>query len=139
MSRAELSKLSGIPYSTIAEIENNEQKTSTKLHKIAAHLRARIEWLETGELPVEPVAGVREDPPRPAVTKLKIHDVYCSPDGALVGAEWDKIEGDEYRQLALDFIQGLVTAQKNAARRPGKVLPTRAKPLKSKDRRVSYD
>lgn len=133
MSRGELVKLSGIPYSTLAEIENNEQRTSTKLHKIAASLKARIEWLESGQGPVVLVEGVREQSYAEAALK-KYHDVPVSPEGAEIGAEWDKIEGDEYRQLARDFIYGLVTAQKNAARRPGKILTTSGKSLKTKDR-----
>lgn len=124
MSRGELAKLTGIPYSTLAEIENNEQKSSTKLHKIAAGLGARIEWLETAEEPIDTKApSARKSSGLPiAMERHTRHEILVSREGAEIGAEWDKIEGDAYKQLAKDFIYGLVTAQKSAARRPGKVL-----------------
>lgn len=49
MSRNELAALSGIPYPTLAGIENGDQDSSTKLHAIATALRVSVKWLETGK------------------------------------------------------------------------------------------
>jgi transcriptional regulator with XRE-family HTH domain len=136
--RGAFAKLVGIPYSTLAEIENGKQKTSTKLHKIAAQLGVNIEWLETGQGPIEADpntaahTGVRAPPSSYGVEKHTRHEILVSREGAALGAEWDKIEGDEYRQLAHDFVYGLVAAQKRAARRPGTRLTTLEKPLVQK-------
>lgn len=53
VSRAALSRASGIPYSTIAEIENERQKSSTQLHDLANAFprKLRVEWLATGDGP----------------------------------------------------------------------------------------
>lgn len=48
MSRPKLAKASGVPYPTLAGIENDDQGSSTRLHAIAKALRARVEYLETG-------------------------------------------------------------------------------------------
>jgi transcriptional regulator with XRE-family HTH domain len=53
MSRPDLASASGIPYPTLAGIENTDQGSSTKLHAIAKALRVRVEWLETGKGPRE--------------------------------------------------------------------------------------
>jgi transcriptional regulator with XRE-family HTH domain len=134
LTQGELGKLSGLGTATISGLELGTQQGTTKLHKIAEQLKCRIEWLETGELPIEPAMGVRDEPPPPPINKLKIHDVHCSPDGALVGAEWDKIEGDEYRQLAHDFIFGLVAAQARANKLPKATLTPEREVAKNKPR-----
>tara|TARA_R100001230_G_C5685778_1_gene194889 strand:+ start:837 stop:1538 length:702 start_codon:yes stop_codon:yes gene_type:complete len=55
MSRTQLSKLSKVGYSTIAELENGGMRTSTKLHMLATHLGVTVEWLATGSGPARPV------------------------------------------------------------------------------------
>lgn len=134
LERKEFAKLVDIPYSTIAEIENGKQKSSTKLHRIASVLGVRVEWLETGAGPIEPTGGAQE--PAPIVTERHTrHDILVSRDGAELGAEWDKIEGDEYKKLARDFVYGLVSAQKRETHRPGARLTNRAKGPRTRDRR----
>jgi len=49
MTRNDLVKASGVPYPTLAGIENSDQGSSTRLHALAKALRVRIEWLETGK------------------------------------------------------------------------------------------
>jgi transcriptional regulator with XRE-family HTH domain len=56
VSRPQLAKLAGIPYPTLAGIENDDQSGSTRLHAIAKALRVNVEWLETGNGPKEPVS-----------------------------------------------------------------------------------
>lgn len=53
MSRPELVKRSGIPYSTLADIENERQKSSTALHIIAKVLQTTPEWLSDEAGPEE--------------------------------------------------------------------------------------
>jgi hypothetical protein len=133
-SQTEIAKRLEIDANYISRILSLPSKKGHK--RISGDYAREIEpklGVPRGFLDGEAVTGVREESPPAPINRLKIHDVYCSRDGALVGAEWDKIEGDEYRQLAKDFIYGLVTAQKNAARRPGKVLTTRPRGPKTKD------
>lgn len=49
LSRRKLSEMTGIPYPTLAGIENGDQESSTQLHHIAKKLVVRIDWLETGK------------------------------------------------------------------------------------------
>lgn len=58
ISRPELSKRTGIGYSTIAELERGGMQTSTKLWAIAEALRVSLRWLETGRGPKAPSAPV---------------------------------------------------------------------------------
>lgn len=51
IKRPELAKRAGIPYPTLAGIENGDQTTSTKIHAIAEALGVKPRWLETGEGP----------------------------------------------------------------------------------------
>src|SRR4051812_37064277 len=81
ISRGELAKDSGLAYSTLADIENGLQNSSTKLHKVAKRLNVRIEYLESGAPPIQETGGVREPGLERPIDKLKIHDVHCSRDG----------------------------------------------------------
>lgn len=49
ISRTELSRLTGVGYSTIAELENGGMQTSTKLRVMAEALKVSLRWLETGK------------------------------------------------------------------------------------------
>lgn len=51
MPRPELARLTGIPYPTLAGLENGDQKDSTKLHVIADVLKVNVRWLQTGKPP----------------------------------------------------------------------------------------
>lgn len=70
MTRPQLAKLSKVPYSTLAEIENNEQKTTTKITQIAGALRLNPHYLATDkgnpeDLTATPADGERLDWPIP--------------------------------------------------------------------------
>jgi phage repressor protein C with HTH and peptisase S24 domain len=71
MTRNDLVKASGVPYPTLAGIENSDQESSTRLHALARALKVRVEWLESGkgqpEIPSSPesvdwadIKGVRQ-------------------------------------------------------------------------------
>lgn len=128
-TQGQLGKASGLGTATISGLELGTQVGTTKLHKIAEALRCRVQWLETGSLPIEEVPGVREPPP---LARQTVHGIFITRDGAEIGAEWDKIEGDEYKQLARDFIYGIVAAQKRAARLTSHPLTTRRKSPRNK-------
>lgn len=49
IDRKQLSAMTKIGYSTLAELERGGMKTSTKLHTIAAALGVSVQWLATGK------------------------------------------------------------------------------------------
>ena len=49
LSRPQLSERSGVPYPTLAGLENGDQKESTKLHALATALGVSVQWLATGK------------------------------------------------------------------------------------------
>lgn len=51
LGRRELAAQVGMSYATLAGIENGDQGTSTRLHKLASALGVSPEWLETGAAP----------------------------------------------------------------------------------------
>lgn len=53
VSRAELARFAGIAASTLSDLELGLSKSTTALHKIAARLGLRPEWIETGKGPKE--------------------------------------------------------------------------------------
>jgi phage repressor protein C with HTH and peptisase S24 domain len=53
VSRRALAEAVGIGYSTLADVENGYSNSTTALHRIAKRLKVRIEWLESGKLPME--------------------------------------------------------------------------------------
>ena len=48
IDRTQLSKLTGVGYTTISELERGGMRTTTKLRLIANALGVSLEWLETG-------------------------------------------------------------------------------------------
>lgn len=56
ISRTDLSKKTGIGYSTLAELENGRMQSSTRLHVIADALGVLASYLETGKEPKRPTA-----------------------------------------------------------------------------------
>lgn len=62
VSRKELAAAAGIAYSTLADVENGLSASTTALHRIAKHLKVRVEWLETGKGAMAHSQSVRLDP-----------------------------------------------------------------------------
>lgn len=56
ISRTDLSKKTGIGYSTLAELENGRMQSSTRLHVIADALGVLASYLETGKEPKRPTS-----------------------------------------------------------------------------------
>lgn len=137
LTQGELGKRSGLGTATISGLELGTQHSTTKLHRVADELRCRIEWLESGVLPMLAVEGVREA----ELFKYTAHnarlDVSIGREARELGAEWEKIEGEFERTFLRDFIYGLVSAQKRGAKTKGKELTTSAKGPKNRHVRHS--
>lgn len=126
MTQGQVAKGAGLGTATISDMENGRQHETTKPHLIAQVLGVSVEWLTGGRGEMLLGNAVRDERP-PYIASHSVHGVIVSREGAEVGAEWDKIEGDEYKQLARDFIYGLVAAQKRASK-----LTSGVKTLKNK-------
>lgn len=61
ISRAELARFAGIAATTLSDLELGLSKSTTALHKIAARLSLRTEWLETGKGPKAKEETAAED------------------------------------------------------------------------------
>lgn len=126
LTLAQVAKGAELTTGTISDLEQGRQKGSTKLHRIAQVLGVNVAWLENEDGAKEQPLGVREPAP-PIPARSLVHGILVTREGALLGAEFDKIEGDEYRQLVHDFVFGMVAAQVRAGRRPGASEPPQAK------------
>jgi transcriptional regulator with XRE-family HTH domain len=90
VTRRALSEVSGIPYSTIADIENGNQDSSTRLHDLcrAFPKPLRVAWLADG-------SGAKYAPRETAdgeELKQAYHGVWLTRAGALLAAEWEKLD-----------------------------------------------
>jgi len=129
----QVAKGAGLGTGTVSDIEQGRQKGTTKLHKIAELLRVHVKWLEEGTGPME--AKERMVDPTPFST----HGILVTREGAQVGAEWDKIEGEEYRRLVVEFVEGMVAAQKRANRLQKETESASKAPIKGKPRPTKLD
>lgn len=112
MSVPRLAKLVDRKPSTIYGIENGTGSEGTAvLHRIAAALGVRIEWLEHGTLP-------KEGPE----TRETRHLMPITPEETEVGIEWGKLR-DPMRTQIKNMVYGLVRDQKLADRKPAKPAP----------------
>lgn len=118
MSRKELCRLTGIGYSTLAELERGGMNTSTKLRFIADALRVSLPWLETGKgsknrvaEPVPPYQPARPDRDTLAEAVRLVRDEFFIAGGDL---EIEHLASDGmYLALAYNYLtdrkaQGIV-------------------------------
>jgi len=107
MERGELSRLSGVPYPTLAGLENGDQSSSTRLPMLADVLGVNPQWLATGRGPrnsasIQVSHAVRLDPAILARTHELLKAAF-----ALQGADFE-VEGnwdlfaDAYEYMAED-------------------------------------
>lgn len=87
VSRKDLADAVGIAYSTLADLENGYSQGTTVLHKIAKRLGVRVEWLETGKLPM--AASDESDESSEWMDVLGVRQAAALGDGA---------EPDEYAE-----------------------------------------
>ena len=80
VGRAALARAAGIAVSTLSDLELGLSKSTTALHRIAAHLGLRVEWLETGR-------GAKH--PKPPASDTEWGEVlgYAQAVGLGAGAE----------------------------------------------------
>lgn len=137
LTQGEVAKRAGLGTGTISDLENGRQRETTQSVPLAQGLGVRPEWLTKGVLPMIATEGVREVDFAQAAASSSVHGIIVSREGARVGAEWDKIEGEEFKQLAKSLIYSMVAAQKRAARQADQHLTTRTKTPKNKHPRAS--
>lgn len=101
MSRAKLAEASGVPYSTLSEIENNEQKTSTRVVDLAVALAVDPVWLNSGrgkmlaeitkaDDGISDIRGIKtdEDPPDDDDVTVEVVDIELSAGDGTDGVEF---------------------------------------------------
>ena len=123
VSVKDLARLTGLAASTIYDIENGHQTSSTKLHLIAKHLGLNVQWLEDG---TGPSAGTA---PPVVSDALVVHGLQLTVEAARLGQEWLKLEEPTRSAIALT-IYSMVAAQiktNRAAKKP----PDPPHPLKN--------
>lgn len=109
MTQTEVAKVAHVSTGHISDLENGWSKSSTHLNAIAKALHTSVDALESGK---DPRGGriVAESSAPYAGPSVPVSD-----EGARLGAEWDKIQGEEYRKLVRELIEGMVAAQKRAS------------------------
>lgn len=124
MTRPELARLSGVPYPTLAGLENGDQRTSTALPALAEALQVNAYWLQTGKGPRDSEApGHTSHSARPdfriiagAIAVLQHYlEVMGEPpewlkDPALLGIAYDVVAtlgGDDVPDNVLDLTKHL--------------------------------
>lgn len=111
----------GMGVSTLYEIENGRQRSSTRLYPLCKALGLRVEYVETGRPPQllsepEQGRGVAEE-----AGTFTVHGMQTSPEEVEVGIEWGKLE-PPIREVIRQQIYLLVAEQvrkKRAGRKPG--------------------
>lgn len=102
ITRTELAERSGVPYPTLAGLENGDQKTSTALPALAQVLGVTALWLSTGRIGRE---AQTVQPPGPPQKNSDHHAGLTSHFGRLTPAilahaeKWVRFEegaGDQY-------------------------------------------
>lgn len=68
MDRKDLAELVGMSYGALADIENGKANTTKYLSGLARHLRCNIDWLDTGEGPVD-LQESRHGSPDPSILR----------------------------------------------------------------------
>ena len=69
IARKELATATGISYTALSDLETDRSKTTVFLHKIAQVLDANIEWIETGNGPVDSPSISRYGAPDPELLR----------------------------------------------------------------------
>ncbi len=95
MSRKELAALSGVPYPTLAGIENGDQSSSTALPALAKALKVNALWLATGRGPRD---ATEDDDAWPDVMA---HKVAASLGDGAVPDEWAEAHKLKFRAESL--------------------------------------
>lgn len=106
-----LAKYAGLKPSTIYDLENGNQNSSTKLHLIAERLNVSAKWLETGKGDKHAKASSS----KPAVSSAVAWGFDLTEEAAELGWQWSLLPDDQ-RQALHTIIYSLVTKSKNRQR-----------------------
>lgn len=95
VSRNDLAKSAGIAPTTLSNLELGLSKSSTALHKIAARLGVRTDWLETGRLPKDdlnaPVLAVAEIETAPGYVRFDLFEGGAGMGAGLVNDDYPEV------------------------------------------------
>lgn len=88
ISRVELAKAAGMASSTLSDLELGYSTSTTALHRIAAYLGVRTEWLETGKGPKVTHTGAHGQQSELTGEKFSVREGpqshYSGPDPAIL-------------------------------------------------------
>lgn len=103
VGRTELARLSGVGYSTIAELERGGMQTSTKLRVLADALKVSLRWIETGDgdiddVPSEPSqsVGIQRD-----IVGIGVRAVAIMQEAGMVKVTPENYADHLYRAMKL--------------------------------------
>ncbi|WP_093534239.1 helix-turn-helix transcriptional regulator [Stenotrophomonas rhizophila] len=95
VSRNDLAKSAGIAPTTLSNLELGLSKSSTALHKIAARLGVRTDWLETGRLPKDDVNGrvlaVAQSETEPGYVRFDLFEGGAGMGAGLVNDDYPEV------------------------------------------------
>ena len=98
----------GMSPGALSDLENDRHGGTQRLWKLADVLGVRVEWLQTGEGPIEPPAA--EKP------RLVYHDRRLSDDAHQLALEWDQLIEPARSQLRV-MVSALLSAQLKGKRK----------------------
>lgn len=100
--------------STVYDIENGHQDSSTKLHRFAELLRVNVRWLETG-------TGSRDPDAAPAPNAAVAWGFSLTQEAAELGWQWSLLDEEQRAAIQLvvyDLVGKSKRKERKAARNP---------------------
>jgi len=95
ISRNDLAKAAAIAPTTLSNLELGLSKSSTALHKIAARLGVRTDWLETGRQPKHDQSGaisaVAENETSPGYVRFELFEGGAGMGAGLVNEDYPEV------------------------------------------------
>jgi len=121
ISRTVLAQMTGVGYSTLAELERGGMQTSTKLRVIADALGVSLRWLETGKGPKE--AGAASPVARIAAAETSPDYVHVQQLDGEAGMGDGRVNED-YPEVvrAMDFEPGYIRSVVGFVPPPGRLV-----------------
>ena len=98
----------GMSPGALSDLENDRHGGTQRLWKLADVLGVRVEWLQTGDGPIEPPAA--EKP------RLVYHARPLSEEAALLASDWDQLIEPARGQLRV-MVSALLSAQLKGKRK----------------------
>lgn len=122
IDRKELVRLTGVGYSTLAELENGGMKTTTKLRLIADALHVSLGWLETGKGEKHVLADPQPFAPisPPATPGDYVHVQQLDAEAGM----GNEVVNDDYPEVirAMDFTAAYIRSVVGFVPSPGRLV-----------------